>query len=249
MSDLPQFCGKENALPFRSLILNFIIMKTTFLKLTACMMAVALASCEPKIVHEDSGAGAEQGIFQISLADANIMTDKYVSERQRIINSHPDLVKLYGRGFEDTRNVWYSLPALKAFIAKIESDAAKNNSAVDVDGLRIYLGVYPERTADESEFFRTVKDSYRNHLTLFMIPTYYDSITRQSYDFDPASFDSDAAPSQLKSLGNPEEDTETRITFNHGTLCPPMCPIIYVPTPTIAPTPTNNPTPGGGGSN
>lgn len=213
------------------------------------MAVVAMVSCEPKIVHEDPGTGTENGIFQISLADANIMTDKYVSERQRIINSHPDLIKLYGRGFEDTRNVWYSLPALKAFIAKIESDAAKNNATVDVDGLRIYLGVYPEKTENESEFFRTVKDSYRNHLTLFMIPTYYDSITKQSYDFDPANFNSDGNSSQLKSLGNPEDGTETRITFNHGTLCPPMCPIIFVPTPTSTPTPTDNPTPGGGGAN
>jgi hypothetical protein len=225
-------------------------MKTTFLKTIGSMIAVAfMISCEPKIVHEDPTPGTENGIFQISLADANIMTDKYVSERQRIINSHPDLIRLYGAGFEDTRNVWYSLPALKAFIARIESDAAKNNSTVDVDGLRIYLGVYPEKTEHESEFFRTVKDSYRNHLTLFMIPTYYDSISKQSIDFDPANFNSTKPASQMKSLADPEPGNDTRITFNHGTLCPPMCPIIAAPEPTIAPTPTSNPTPGGGGAN
>ncbi len=204
------------------------------------LMLVVIVSCEPKVVHENQDPGTENGIFHISPADARIMTKKYELERRRIINSSPELKKLYGKGFEDTRNIWYSLPALKAFIAKIESDAAKNNFGVEVNGLRMYLGVYPEKTQHESEFFRTVKDSYRNHVTLFIIPTYYDSITRQSYDFDPATFNPGGQLSQLKSL-SVEEGTETQITFDHGTLCPPMCPVIIVPTPTSAPTSTGTP--------
>ncbi len=203
-------------------------MKTNFI-LASLLLAFMLPSCKDP-VKQDGGettppSGNEKN-YKIPVADVRTMVDKYRVERQEIINSNPDLQKLYGAGFEDTRCIWVSVDELRAFLKQVDTQVKEKDLKVKFDGLRMYLTVYPQKQdSTETDYLKSIKAEYRNHTSLLFVPTYYDSLNKISVDFDP-SFAEDGKPRQLSSLRSKDSVSayQSARMMNHGTLCPPMCP-------------------------
>lgn len=95
----------------------------------------------------------------------------------------------------DARNIWFSMKILKNFIAFIESKACEAGCNEEKGlGIRIYYGKYPRK--EDFHLFPDlvgVPDSFENHHTVFMMPTYHDPITKKEIDFDPYSLNKNCA--------------------------------------------------------
>ena len=106
--------------------------------------------CEDTITKEDIQAMKENHL--IDLNDAVKMYDKY--DKLRIKFFKDSLKRRYGNDFKDTRNVWFDIKTIKAYIKYIEENAS------DAEGLAFYFGV-------KSSEARKGK----NHQSFFIAPT------------------------------------------------------------------------------
>lgn len=116
----------------------------------------------------------------ISYAAALKLSEDYISDSGK---------KFIGKGAnytkqQDTRNVWFSLPKMKAFISYIEQRACISNCEKSKRlGIRVYFAKYP---GSDNTSFGQIQDDYKNHHTVFFTATYYDVAAKMNVDFDPA---------------------------------------------------------------
>lgn len=88
----------------------------------------------------------------IDAKQAANLSNAYKEQRLSVIES-----KL---GISDHASFWYSLEDLEGYINYAKEQA--KSKGITLDGMRIYLGVYPEGYADSSK---------SGHATVFMCPT------------------------------------------------------------------------------
>lgn len=209
-------------------------MKTkTYLGLSVAAVLTILASCNSQSTKTETETPVEStqtnGLLTppqpkkhtIPVADIKAMIGKYRNERQEMINKNSDLKRSYGDSFLDTRCAWFSIDDLKSFIAEMEKDPKK------LSGIRMYYTVYPEKKEGESEYMNSIPDKDRNHVSLLLIPTFFDDKSKSHVDFGPdnetqgqnhdleekGARSAAAAPSQ-----------QSGPALNHASLCPPNCP-------------------------
>lgn len=150
-------------------------------------------------------------IAGITNATAKAMAVNYQKKQWRTLNNNQDFI--------DTRAVWFSLDKIKSFIGEIEALTAAGNCAPNLNlGVRIYIGTYPNVTnldkagIKDRTAYKEVKNSYSNHLTLFMVPTYHTTDSTQ-VDFDPRHMGNNLCqPTPLKDLLN------TKINYSDNNL-------------------------------
>lgn len=210
-------------------------MKTkTYLGLSVASVLMIMASCNSQSPKTEAPAENVQtnGIItqtepkkhQIPVADIKAMIGKYKSERQQLTNNNSELRRSYGDNFQDTRSAWFSIDDLKSFIAEMEKDP-KNK----LSGIRMYYTVYPEKKEGESEFMSSVSDNERNHVSLLLIPTYYDEKSKEHADFGPSG---SSEPGKNSDQGRGERSASAAAVapsgpgLNHAALCPPNCPTL-----------------------
>jgi hypothetical protein len=198
--------------------------KILFLFLVAYSTILTVVSC--KTQNHDPVIDLKAN--KIPTSDIVEMIEIYKKDRLQIIESNDSLIKKYGANFKDTKNLWFSLEKLKEFIAQIEYGVEQNNYNVECDGIRMHLVVYPPKTANESDYLKTIPEDYRNQISLIMVPTYFDESTQTSETFDP--FDSSVTnEGKLIQKGSAivfgQGSGGTQTAHNHAALCPPMCPV------------------------
>ena len=195
----------------------------------------AIVSCKPDVKNGNTVVSDTTGIvdtthfnntarsFQIPIADIKLMVGNYKTERQEVINNSEVLKKLYGSNINDTRSIWFSIDQLKQFIKELEDGEKNSNTNTKLDGLRVYLTVYPKKTEGESEYLKSIPDDYRNHLSMIFVPTYIDSLSKSKVEFDSDWFGNPTGGQSIQAL-SAKVGAETTSAYNHGALCPPNCP-------------------------
>jgi hypothetical protein len=179
----------------------------------------------------------------IPLGAIQAMVNTYETERVALINTNPQLRKVNGENFVDSKNGWVSLDELTSFIDEIKA-AAKNKGFETKDiGVRMYYTVYPQQQAGESSYFSALESKYRSRQTFLMLPTYHDSKTNADKDILSTSADNrsqelfigNTGASQGGNIGGEGEvgaasrsitppGDQSYIALNHMALCPPACP-------------------------
>jgi hypothetical protein len=122
----------------------------------------------------------------LDLQTAQKMVEQYTVTRRTLIN------QTYG--INDTKNIWFSLADVNAFIAGLTPDTS---------GVRIYLAAY----ADDDP-------TYPNQTTIIAIGTTTDA---SGANVDPMQLP--ANPTMLKVAADGGGGNDPA---NHGTLCPPQ---------------------------
>jgi hypothetical protein len=173
----------------------------------------------------------DEEFYGITLQEFVNGVSKYGRTRSRIIN--PTLPRMGLDSIRDARACWYSLDTLKKFICLIEKFSHLQGLRTDSLGIRFYYAVYPE----DGPHVRDM--NYRDRHTLFMVPTYRDSI--HNIDFDPRLSYQNQIPlgsylSIRRMLDSLKSFSGARIMMigalfdspnmyeNQGQLCPPACP-------------------------
>lgn len=146
----------------------------------------------------------------------------------------------------DATSIWFSVETLKNFIWKIEEATCEQRCPANLNlGIRIYYARYPKIVGTPGTDFASIPPSYKEHHTLFMIPTYQD-LTNPSvqWDFDPWHWGGDNClptslstwmqqrpdpfPGEESLIFSPSEDEYFKtgvdswgLARNHGSLIPP----------------------------
>ena len=130
---------------------------------------------EPVLSTEKEIPDPPKGL--ISPERAQVLSDNY-SPRHTIIDKALHI--------EDNRSVWFSIENLEKYIkyAKYESDQILKTEN-SMNGIRIYLGAYPKK-GEVSE--------KANLTTVFLVPTYDNSISKGSMIPVPISLSSANVP-------------------------------------------------------
>ncbi len=211
-------------------------MKTkTHLCLLATALLTVFISCKQSTNSGDTKPDETTNIpsdrkakYTIPVADIKTMVSKYRSERQEIINRNPDLQKQYGDNFMDSRCSWFSIDELKKFIAEVE----RNNPRTKLSGLRMYYTVYPAKQENESSYLKSIPEQDRNHVSLVLIPTYYDEKNHMEVDFiaEPLAKEQQEGGDSTggRSAAGFAPSQQSSPALNHGALCPPSCPTGFV---------------------
>lgn len=136
-------------------------------------------------------------ITGISINTAKGMASIYRQNQWKTLNLN--------QNFLDSRSVWFSLDKMKSFIAEIEAQSCEASCTPLKLGIRIYEGAYPNfenmGNIKLNTDYRDVKDEYSRHMTMFMVPTYYDQARNVQVDFDPRNKGNNkCAPTPLKDL-------------------------------------------------
>ncbi len=140
---------------------------------------------------------------------------------------------------QDARSIWFSLDILEEYIARIRNCQPKREGAyIPNMGIRIYYAKYP---TNFSRFpsLSTLRQVNNMH-TLFMVPTYRDTLRNRDIDFNIAHIGSDSSrptpyyklPPEAKKtvsilgFNNPfiwadADKIKTLSAMNHGGLSPP----------------------------
>ncbi len=137
-------------------------------------------------------------------------------------------------GIQDAHSIWFDLPKLKSFIAKIEEEAAKVDPATSEEdlGIRFYYASYPKQENWSIMDSHPVPQEYAEKHTLVMIPTLKKADEAGElidYDFNP--FQGSEGKSMalnarsVKGLGGEDEDDDKGLGENSGTLIPPSPPL------------------------
>ncbi|MFS4432110.1 hypothetical protein [Chryseobacterium sp. S90] len=172
-------------------------------------------------MNTESNNPLQPGTMSNSLIQALI--DNYRQNHLSAINT--------ALGIQDAHSIWFDLPKLKNFIAKIEEEAAKVNPATsDEDlGIRFYYATYPKQENWSIMDSHPVPVEYAGKHTLVMIPTVKKaSETGELVDFDFNPFHTVEGKSlalnahKAKDKG---EDPDTGLGENSGTLIPPAPPM------------------------
>ncbi|UKB79088.1 hypothetical protein [Chryseobacterium sp. MEBOG07] len=131
-------------------------------------------------MNTESNKPLEPGIMSNSLIQALI--DNYRQNHLSAINT--------ALGIQDAHSIWFDLPKLKQFIAKIEEEAAKVNPATSEAnlGIRFYYATYPKQEDWSMMDSHPVPVQYAGKHTLVMIPTLKkasDAGELIDFDFNP----------------------------------------------------------------
>ncbi|CAI8934665.1 hypothetical protein [Chryseobacterium sp. IT-36CA2] len=180
-------------------------------------------------MNTESNNPLQPGIMSNSLIQALI--DNYRQNHLNAINT--------ALGIDDAHSIWFDLPKLKNFIAKIEEEAAKVNpdtSAEDL-GIRFYYATYPKQENWSVMDSHPVPVEYAGRHTLVMIPTVKKTNeTGELINFDFNPFQANGENSNLalnarnftpsgnvNGDGGPYGD-DTGLGENNGQLTPPKAP-------------------------
>ncbi|MDW9382925.1 hypothetical protein [Chryseobacterium sp. JV558] len=181
-------------------------------------------------MNTESNNPLQPGTMSNSLIQALI--DNYRQNHLSAINT--------ALGIQDAHSIWFDLPKLKSFIAKIEEEAAKVNPATSEEdlGIRFYYATYPKEENWSIMDSHPVPVAYARKHTLVMIPTLKKaSETGEIVDFDFNPFQANGDNSNLAlnarnftPAGNGNDDggplgDDTGLGENSGTLIPPAPPM------------------------
>lgn len=161
----------------------------------------------------------------ISYATAKKLSSDYVQDAgKKFIGKGAQIT-----GEQDSRNVWFSLPKLKAYISFIEQQTCLSGCDKRKElGVRVYFGKYPDSiTMKANPSLDGVPRAFQNHHTVFFSATYYDPQKKINIDFDPTDVIDNCALYPINPVkgrvwiavpaaGSAEGDRE-----NHGGLMPP----------------------------
>lgn len=168
-------------------------------------------------MNTESNNPLEPGMMSNSLIQTLI--DNYRQNHLTAINT--------ALGIQDAHSIWFDLPKLKNFIAKIEEEAAKVNpdtSAEDL-GIRFYYATYPKQENWSIMDSHPVPAEYAGKHTLVMIPTLKKADEAGElidYDFNPfKNTDGKTLALNARSAKGIEEDDDTGLGENNGQLTPP----------------------------
>ncbi|WP_126653439.1 hypothetical protein [Chryseobacterium aureum] len=181
-------------------------------------------------MNTESNTPLEPGMMSNSLIQALI--DNYRQNHLTAINT--------ALGIQDAQSIWFDLPKLKNFIAKIEEEAAKVNPDTPAEdlGIRFYYATYPKQENWSIMDSHPVPQEYAEKHTLVLIPTIkktsengvaYDS------DFNTPQANGDHSKlalnarnftpsSNVDGNGGPL-DSDTGLGENNGILVPPKSPL------------------------
>ena len=123
-------------------------------------------------------------VGMINYEAAKLLHDAYNRNKKGIAVYNNDGALVPG---EDSKSIWFSLDRLKNFIWQIEKQNC-DSGCPDSLGLRIYFGRYPNLKGykdGRDSGLANVKVDYSGRLTLFMVPTYWNSARSVYYDFLP----------------------------------------------------------------
>ncbi|THV56100.1 hypothetical protein [Chryseobacterium candidae] len=172
-------------------------------------------------MNTESNNPLQPGIMSNGLIQALI--DNYRQNHLNAINTN--------LGIDDAHSIWFDLPKLKSFIAKIEEEAAKvDPSASEEDlGIRFYYATYPKQENWSIMDSHPVPAEYAGKHTLVLIPTLKKADETGElidYDFNPFQ-NTDSKPLALNthSAKGIEQDDDTGLGENNGILVPPKTPL------------------------
>ncbi|TZF92546.1 hypothetical protein FW781_21155 [Chryseobacterium panacisoli] len=172
-------------------------------------------------MNTESNNPMQPGTMSNSLIQALI--DNYRQNHLSAINN--------ALGIEDAHSIWFDLPKLKNFIAKIEEEAAKvNPTASEEDlGIRFYYATYPKTENWSMMDSHPVPIEYAGRHTLVMVPTLKKADETGElidYDFNPfQSAEGKSFALANKSAKGTGEDDDTSLGENNGILVPPKAPL------------------------
>ncbi|HEY6505647.1 MAG TPA: hypothetical protein VIZ28_16845 [Chitinophagaceae bacterium] len=132
----------------------------------------------------------DSGLLDDSIA--KVMSESY---RNDISKSRIGAKSGFFKGSEDTRSIWFSLATLQSFIDNIER-ATRNDKCNLGLGIRIYYAKYPssEDMAKCQSLMSLKKENVANRHTIFMVPTYYDTLKNAMVDFNYNHVDDPSHP-------------------------------------------------------
>ncbi|RLJ23052.1 hypothetical protein CLU97_4630 [Chryseobacterium sp. 7] len=181
-------------------------------------------------MNTESNTPLEPGMMSNTLIQALI--DNYRQNHLTAINT--------ALGIQDAQSIWFDLPKLKNFIAKIEEEAAKVNPDTPAEdlGIRFYYATYPKQENWSIMDSHPVPVEYAGRHTLVIIPTLKKAIeTGELVDFDFNPFQANGEKSNLAlnarnftPSGNVDGnggplDSDTGLGENNGILVPPKSPL------------------------
>lgn len=147
----------------------------------------------------------------ISREKASHMYKLYTKDRVELLNE--TLKKMYKKpDFKDTRNVWFDIKSMKAYIKHLEDKAG------DFDGIQIYFAV------------NTDGDIEKNHQTVFIAPTKKNNGVQSGFTIvnGKVEFLNNFLSSQSKTIDEAgftsllqNGDDEESLIFNEGNDSPP----------------------------
>jgi len=118
-------------------------------------------------------------------SDPNYGYIDFETAKKMSILYRSDISKKYINGSKDAdaTSIWFSLNTLKNFIKRIEDSVGKQPYSESM-GVRFYYAKYP--AIDEMQRNTGIRDMsiYANYHTIFMVPTYFDTLTRDDVDFN-----------------------------------------------------------------
>lgn len=226
-------------------------MKTISLLAAGCLIgyvASLLFSCRTTHVSgiiPNSGASPigcyypNDTFYGLSARDFVYCVERYKTTHDDLINQNLSSTYLSAAPpIVDARNCWFPLDTLIKFLYLVQKYSANLGLNHTQEGVRFYYAAYPH---DISSLGEIVPGNYWCHHTLFMMPTYADSIGN-NIDFDPrvslrsvASILTPMDPQFISGtlmyldLGGPNlprtnSTTSTSIMAkNQEHLCPPNC--------------------------
>jgi hypothetical protein len=194
--------------------LNYLIMKKfTNYKLGALLMLilVAFTACEKS--ENVTAPASNQTVLRptnaITLEHYKTYTNLYKEQRLKDFNAkHPEFP------MGDTQKVWFSIDAMKDYIAYVE--AISTEKGIPVTGISFHYGVYPKT----KEY-----GIYGGYQTLVMTPT--TTINGKNKDFEPLQSTYGNPKPFAEATSNPniagkDETTETESSAaNRGESIPP----------------------------
>lgn len=122
----------------------------------------------------------DSSLSLINYTTASALFNKYNDYQKARIGRLPDSTM-------DANSTWFSFNTLKKYIYKIEDSLALKGIDPNIElGLRIYYGAYLDSNAMNTIFtqLNNVPSIYQHHHTVFMVPTFTDSVNKH-YDFNP----------------------------------------------------------------
>jgi len=140
-------------------IFNFKTTKLSMAFLSCSLFAFVFFSCEKpqKYFEVDEKARTEMISQIIPLKDAVDSYKDYGKNRIKILK---DTLKVkYGKGFNDTRTVWFDIETIKQYLIYIEEKSKE--AGVEPQGIQFYFTVNSEKSEGKK----------KNHQTFFIAPT------------------------------------------------------------------------------
>lgn len=84
-------------------------------------------------------------------------------------------------GFRDAKNCWFDIVKLKNFICQAETILQQSGCSLKISGVRFHYAAHDQ----QSVITYGLPLNYQRLHTLIMIPTYYDSVRKEHFDFNP----------------------------------------------------------------